>query len=106
MPVEENRFLDRYVEYSPPKPNKGVHMWYILQAGIAIGVAYFWCTMPGNSFSEFGHGLFLGGILAWYITALISAFRDLRTTVEDQPKLDSSVVPSKDVPKLPYQRGQ
>lgn len=81
-------------------------MWYILQAGIAIGVAYFWCTMSGHSPNEFGHGLFLGGILAWYATALISAFRDLKTTAEDQPKLDSSAVPSKDVPKLPHQREQ
>ena len=62
--------------------------------------------MSEHSPSEFGHGLFLGGILAWYATALISAFRDLRTTAEDQPKLDSSAVPSKDVPKLPYQREQ
>ncbi len=82
-------------------------MWYIVQAGIAVGVAYFWCTMSKHSPSEFGHGLFLGGILAWYATALINAFRDLRRpTAEDQPKLGSSVVPSKDVPKLPYQRGQ
>lgn len=75
-------------------------MWYVLQAGIVIGVAYFWCTMSGHSPNEFGHGLFLGSILAWYTTALISAFRDLRITAEDQPKLGSSVVPSKDVKVL------
>jgi hypothetical protein len=42
--------------------------------------------MPGNSPCEFGHGLFLGGILAWYATALVTAFRDLkkRAIAEDQ----------------------
>lgn len=83
-------------------------MWYVLQAGTAIGIAYFWCTMPGNSPAEFGHGLFLGGIIAWYATALITAFlepnRPRRTTrvtaVEGQSSLDSSVVPSRDAPKL------
>jgi len=77
-------------------------MWYVLQAGIAIGIAYFWCTLPGNSPSEFGHGLFLGGIIAWYATALVTAIYDYsrRATVEDQPSLGSSVVPSKDVKVL------
>lgn len=82
-------------------------MWYVLQAGIAIGVAYFWCTMPGHSPNEFGHGLFLGGILAWAVTVFITGLLDLgkRPTAEGRPKLDSSGVPLKDVPKLPYRRG-
>lgn len=84
-------------------------MWYIVQAGIAIGIAYFWCTMPGNSPDEFGHGLFLGGIIAWYATALVTALYDYssskRTIVEDQLPLRSSR-PSKAVSKLPYRQGQ
>lgn len=47
-------------------------MWYALQIGIIISVAYFWCTLQGNSPNDFGHGCFLGIILAWLITVLVT----------------------------------
>lgn len=82
-------------------------MWYVLQAGIAIGAATFWCTLPGHSPNEFGHGLFLGGILAWYATVLIDALREpsrlkraTRVTAGGQSQLGSSAVPLKGVKAL------
>lgn len=47
-------------------------MWYTLQIAIALGIAFFWATMPGHTPQDFGHGLFLGAILAWYGTLLIT----------------------------------
>jgi hypothetical protein len=53
-------------------------MWYALQTGLAIYVAYFWCTeVPGNSPDNFGHGLFLGGIVAWFCTLILTGLLDI-----------------------------
>lgn len=52
-------------------------MWYVLQIGVALYVAYFWTTMPGHTPSEFGHGLFLGVLVAWYATMVIGGLIDV-----------------------------
>ncbi len=51
-------------------------MWYLLQTLIAGYVAYTWCTLPGNGPENFGHGLFLGALIAWVVTAVIATFYD------------------------------
>lgn len=51
-------------------------MWYIFQISVAGGVAYAWTTLPGNSPKDFGHGLFLGAVVAWFATMLLSGIFD------------------------------
>ena len=51
-------------------------MWYVIQIVIAGYAAYSWTTVPGNSPADLGKGLFLGGLMAWWVTAVISALRD------------------------------
>jgi len=71
-------------------------MWYVIQIGVAIYLAYAWTTLPGNTPADFGRGLFLGGLVAWSVTALITVIRDryvqLKTRkreklVKEDPKL-------------------
>lgn len=64
-------------------------MWYAIQIVVAGSVAYAWTTLPENSPKDFGHGLFLGGIVAWFVTATICATRDLfnRRKANDQSLL-------------------
>src|SRR5271154_6211406 len=66
-------FLNRFSAFNEVLNERNTRMWYIFQISIAGYVAYFWCTMPGNSPANFGHGLFLGAILAWYATMLLSS---------------------------------
>ena len=62
-----------------------------MQAIIALGVAFYWTTLPGNDPSNFGHGLFLGGIVAWFATAIIYATLDLfnrrKRRIQSLPRL-------------------
>ena len=50
--------------------------WYTLQITIAFYIAYYWTTLPGHSPENFGHGLALGGIVAWYGTLLLTGILD------------------------------
>ena len=68
-------------------------MWYLIQIVIACTAAYIWCTVPGNSPENLGKGLFLGWLIAWYVTSVTIALRDAykqgirrkqRTPVEDK----------------------
>lgn len=52
-------------------------MWYALQIAIALWVAYFWTTLPENSPNDFGHGLYLGGIVAFFFTLSVNAITTL-----------------------------
>jgi hypothetical protein len=52
-------------------------VWYVIQAIIAFGIAFYWTTLPGNNPTDFGHGLFLGGIIAWFVTSTVYATLDL-----------------------------
>jgi hypothetical protein len=51
-------------------------MWYALQITIACSIAYYWTIMEGHSPANFGHGLFLGGLIAWYTTVVFFGLRD------------------------------
>lgn len=51
-------------------------MWYVIQIVVAGYVAYTWATMPGHSPEDLGRGLFLGALVAWWITAVSTALRD------------------------------
>jgi hypothetical protein len=66
-------------------------VWYAIQAIIALGVAFYWTTLPGNDPSNFGHGLFLGGIVAWFATTIIYATLDLfnrrKRRIQSLPRL-------------------
>ena len=52
-------------------------MWYLIQASIAGYIGYYWTTLPGNSPINFGHGLFLGILIAWFVTTIVYATLDL-----------------------------
>lgn len=83
-------------------------MWYVFQAVLTVYFAYIWTTMPGNSPGDIGHGVWLGGFIAWFTTLTctsiydsIKKWRAKRTTEADQVK--QPVLPgasSTNVPKL------
>lgn len=84
-------------------------MWYLIQITITLWLAYVWCTAPGNSPENLGHGLFLGGLVAWWVTAvsyaLVDAIRQFRArratlTDADQAKAQLPEVTSKDARSL------
>ncbi len=65
-------------------------MWYAIQAAIALYIAYIWTTLPGNEPKDFGHGLFLGGVIAWFVTLTLCAVIDAINT-RRQRRLQSSL---------------
>lgn len=85
---------------------KGIRMWYIIQAAITIYLGYIWTTMPGNSPGDIGHGIWLGGFIAWFTTLTctsiydsIKKWRAKRTTCSD--KRQDVVVHQVKKPALP-----
>lgn len=72
-------------------------MWYALQILIAAPVAYLWTTLPDNSPADLGHGLFLGGILAWCATLLLSA---IVNTYRNRPSKQTQLTGINRLPRL------
>jgi hypothetical protein len=68
-------------------------MWYLLQILIAGYIGYFWTTMPGHTPNEFGHGLFLGGLIAWFVTLLLGSILDFTRRGRSTPVIRKSVTP-------------
>lgn len=74
-------------------------MWYVLQTIIAVSLAYVWCGMPEHSPKDFGHGLFLGILVSWYITAICSALLDYALH-GSRGKQTNLVTPAQRLPSL------
>jgi hypothetical protein len=51
-------------------------MWYVFQAVTAFTLAFVWTTAPGNGPEDFGRGLFLGGLFAWWLTWVLTLLFD------------------------------
>ena len=51
-------------------------MWYIAQLIMIAYIGYTWTTMPGHTPDQLGHGLFIGAVIAWWVTAVYYALRD------------------------------
>jgi hypothetical protein len=52
-------------------------VWYVLQFAIASYIGYQWATLPGNTPDNLGHGLGLGAVVAWFVTAGIVSGYDM-----------------------------
>lgn len=50
-------------------------MWYVLQIAVTLGTAYIWLSKVSHE-RDVGHALFLGYIVAWFVTAGLSLFLD------------------------------
>lgn len=51
-------------------------MWFVFQITTVFGLAYVWTIAPGNSPADFGRGLFLGGLSAWWLTWVLTLLFD------------------------------
>lgn len=72
-------------------------MWYIFQLTIIVYVGYKWTTLPNNSPENLGHGLFIGFILAWYATLLVSGLITRIRRIGQKPV----IVPPRGLPVVP-----
>lgn len=51
-------------------------MWYAFQIVSVFGLAVLWTRAPGNTPDDFGRGLFLGALCAWWLTWVLTLLFD------------------------------
>lgn len=51
-------------------------MWYAFQITTTLGLAFVWTTAPGNGPEDFGRGLFLGILITWWLTWVLTLLFD------------------------------